>query len=241
MSSTVSGGSSDPVLFNKEDVDGGVWDDTALIKAYDEITEKAKRKVLKIAQNITSTKQDQTKKGSSTSSVSNKKWKVGDECMAPYAEDGMWYPATVVAMGRGTCDVRYTDYDGTATVKLEDLQDEEEVEWTDEGGDEEEKSEVSVGGPIEVVDQQQTSVAAEQLQPTTTAEAEQTIATTVIPDIIPPPPPAIFENLCQTSDEKEALTNMLMSWYMSGYHTGYYKGLAKGKASAQPRNSDRKN
>jgi survival motor neuron protein len=43
-----------------------------------------------------------------------------------------------------------------------------------------------------------------------------------IPNVCPPPP-ALFEKLAKTSDEKESLTNMLMSWYMSGYHTGYYE------------------
>uniref|UniRef100_A0A8C7BHR6 Survival Motor Neuron Gemin2-binding domain-containing protein n=1 Tax=Neovison vison TaxID=452646 RepID=A0A8C7BHR6_NEOVI len=41
------------------------------------------------------------------------------------------------------------------------------------------------------------------------------------PPIIPPPPP-----ICPDSfDDADALGSMLISWYMSGYHTGYYMGF----------------
>ncbi|XP_012923967.1 survival motor neuron protein isoform X2 [Heterocephalus glaber] len=41
------------------------------------------------------------------------------------------------------------------------------------------------------------------------------------PPMIPPPPP-----ICPDSfDDADALGSMLMSWYMSGYHTGYYMGF----------------
>ncbi|XP_022245191.1 survival motor neuron protein 1-like isoform X3 [Limulus polyphemus] len=43
-----------------------------------------------------------------------------------------------------------------------------------------------------------------------------------IPDI-PPPPPFPLDDEGVTDDE--ALASMLMSWYMSGYHTGYYQAL----------------
>ncbi|XP_071449868.1 survival motor neuron protein 1 isoform X1 [Hetaerina americana] len=53
----------------------------------------------------------------------------------------------------------------------------------------------------------------------------------------PPPPPHIFENL--TSDDGEALSAMLMSWYMSGYHTGYYYGLKQAKSQQSNCHSSR--
>jgi len=45
------------------------------------------------------------------------------------------------------------------------------------------------------------------------------------PDLIPPPPPALFGKAVVANNEKEALTNMLMSWYMTGYHTGYFQAM----------------
>ncbi|XP_029074144.1 survival motor neuron protein isoform X2 [Monodon monoceros] len=41
------------------------------------------------------------------------------------------------------------------------------------------------------------------------------------PPIIPPPPPMCPDSL----DDADALGSMLISWYMSGYHTGYYMGF----------------
>jgi len=44
----------------------------------------------------------------------------------------------------------------------------------------------------------------------------------------PPPPPALtsfFNSNNITANRDEELYTMLMSWYMSGYHTGYYFGL----------------
>ncbi|XP_068391573.1 survival motor neuron protein isoform X2 [Eschrichtius robustus] len=41
------------------------------------------------------------------------------------------------------------------------------------------------------------------------------------PPIIPPPPPICPDSL----DDADALGSMLISWYMSGYHTGYYMGF----------------
>ncbi|CAF0871602.1 unnamed protein product [Brachionus calyciflorus] len=47
-----------------------------------------------------------------------------------------------------------------------------------------------------------------------------------------PPPPMPFDILKQTKgnvDENDALHSMLLSWYMNGYHTGYYLGLKQAK------------
>lgn len=48
---------------------------------------------------------------------------------------------------------------------------------------------------------------------------------------IPPPPlpGKIFNELNSTLDEKDAFHSMLLSWYMNGYHTGYYIGITQNK------------
>lgn len=45
--------------------------------------------------------------------------------------------------------------------------------------------------------------------------------------VAPPLPPHILTSL--PSDDSEALSAMLMSWYMSGFHTGYYQGLKRAR------------
>lgn len=52
---------------------------------------------------------------------------------------------------------------------------------------------------------------------------------------LPPPPPIPLPSLDSKVSEDDALHSMLISWYMSGYHTGFYYGL---KNAAQ--NSNKK-
>ncbi|XP_042190553.1 survival motor neuron protein 1 isoform X3 [Callorhinchus milii] len=47
------------------------------------------------------------------------------------------------------------------------------------------------------------------------------------PPLIPPPPPMGPDSV---DEDDEALGSMLIAWYMSGYHTGYYLGLKQGRA-----------
>lgn len=48
---------------------------------------------------------------------------------------------------------------------------------------------------------------------------------------IPPPPlPAKIINNESNTAEQDALHSMLLSWYMNGYHTGYYVGLTQNKS-----------
>ncbi|KAI1722428.1 survival motor neuron protein (SMN) domain-containing protein [Ditylenchus destructor] len=157
-----------------------IWDDSALIEMYEQ-----------------------------TRSLTHS-WKVGDYCMAPYEEDGKYYPAKVVKIMNNKCEVIYTDYDTKAAVKLGDLLREDDVDYADE--DEASASE-----------QQNISV-----DIATSSEKDNF----GMPEICPPPPPHLFSQIAQADTDKEALTNMLMAWYMNGYHTGYYKGMQKGKAIA---------
>ncbi|KAG8598508.1 hypothetical protein GDO81_002635 [Engystomops pustulosus] len=48
------------------------------------------------------------------------------------------------------------------------------------------------------------------------------------PPLIPPPPPMGPD----IAEDDEALGSMLIAWYMSGYHTGYYLGLKQGRMEA---------
>ncbi|MBN3292702.1 BIRC1 protein, partial [Polypterus senegalus] len=48
------------------------------------------------------------------------------------------------------------------------------------------------------------------------------------PPLIPPPPPMNPD----IEDDDEALSSMLIAWYMSGYHTGYYLKMAEGNLAS---------
>uniref|UniRef100_A0A915EK61 Tudor domain-containing protein n=1 Tax=Ditylenchus dipsaci TaxID=166011 RepID=A0A915EK61_9BILA len=118
-------------------------------------------------------------------------WKVGELCMAPFAEDGKYYPAKISKLldKNKTCEVVYTEYDTKAIVKLADLLSEDDVEY-----------------------------AAEDAATSDNAQTQQVVEASSSSS----GPQQIFP-IAQAGNDKEALTNMLMSWYMSGYHTAPMK------------------
>ncbi|KAI1904696.1 hypothetical protein AGOR_G00008370 [Albula goreensis] len=123
------------VLFSRgtgQSEDSDVWDDTALIKAYDKAVVSFKN-ALKGEDNVDLPKED----GPGKKQKSNKKkrrkkknnihpereWKVGDTCFAVWSEDGQVYPASIASIDqeRGTCVVVYTDYGNEEEQELADL------------------------------------------------------------------------------------------------------------------------
>lgn len=112
--------------------DSDVWDDTALIKAYDKAVVSFKN-ALKGDDNVESpqenrhvkkqknNKKKRSKKKSNTSP--EKEWRVGDSCCAVWSEDGQVYPASIASIDqeRGTCVVVYTEYGNEEEQELADL------------------------------------------------------------------------------------------------------------------------
>jgi survival motor neuron protein len=100
-----------------------IWDDTLLIKAYEESVRLHKEDVAKQVAMKTNKKQnseeDETE-SSGTSSV--EEFKVGDFVRSTFAEDGVDYEAEIVAMTEnGTCTICYIGYGNQERVKAEDL------------------------------------------------------------------------------------------------------------------------
>ncbi|XP_004703608.1 survival motor neuron protein isoform X1 [Echinops telfairi] len=125
----------DAVLFRRgtgQSDDADIWDDTALIKAYDkavasfknalkngEICEATDKPKLTPKRKPTKKKKSQKK----TVTTPLKQWKVGDKCSAIWSEDGCIYPATItsVDLKRETCVVVYTGYGNREEQHLSDL------------------------------------------------------------------------------------------------------------------------
>ncbi|NXF65946.1 SMN protein, partial [Ciccaba nigrolineata] len=114
--------------------DSDVWDDTALIKAYDkavasfrnalkngECSEPSDRQEQRLGMKRKNNKRNRNRKKSNT--VPSKQWKVGDSCNAVWSEDGNLYLATIAAINqkRGTCVVTYTGYGNQEEQNLSDL------------------------------------------------------------------------------------------------------------------------
>uniref|UniRef100_A0AC34F7H1 Tudor domain-containing protein n=1 Tax=Panagrolaimus sp. ES5 TaxID=591445 RepID=A0AC34F7H1_9BILA len=162
-------------LLGKDDM----WDDSELIKMYDE-----------------SVKGNFDKKRKSA--PEKKPWKVGDICMAPF--DDLWYQAKILSIesNNKTAKVHFLEYedDDDATVELDALFREDEVQYQNEQDD----SEMDA------------------------AEQSSTINTKFsipAPSMIPPPP----QLLEPIDNEKEITNNLMISWYMNGYHTGYFQAM----------------
>ncbi|XP_072289569.1 survival motor neuron protein 1 [Eucyclogobius newberryi] len=112
--------------------DSDIWDDTALIKAYDKAVASFKTALKgeeepqhppkkppgKKRKNI---KKNQSRKR--TNAPPDKVWQVGDSCCAYWSEDGQLYAATISSIDekRGTCIVTYTEYGNEEEQNLEDL------------------------------------------------------------------------------------------------------------------------
>ncbi|NXG19320.1 SMN protein, partial [Grallaria varia] len=140
---------ADGVLFRRgagQSDDSDIWDDTALIKAYDkavasfknalkngECSEPSDKQEQRLVTKRKNNKKNRNKKKSNTEP--SKQWKVGDSCRAVWSEDGNLYLATIVSINqkRGTCIVTYTGYGNQEKQNLSDLRppaSDETVNWT---------------------------------------------------------------------------------------------------------------
>ncbi|NXI75743.1 SMN protein, partial [Rhipidura dahli] len=114
--------------------DSDIWDDTALIKAYDKAVASFKNALKNGECSETSEKQEQSlmikrknhkkirnRKKNNTTPL--KQWRVGDSCNAVWSEDGNLYLATIASINqkRGTCVVTYTGYGNQEEQNLADL------------------------------------------------------------------------------------------------------------------------
>lgn len=112
--------------------DSDIWDDTALIKAYDKAVASFKTALKGEDDSQTSekdslgkkrknNKKNRSRKKSNTSP--DKEWQVGDSCCAYWTEDGNLYAANISSIDeeRGTCIVVFTDYGNEEEQSLQDL------------------------------------------------------------------------------------------------------------------------
>ncbi|XP_017689290.1 PREDICTED: survival of motor neuron protein-like isoform X4 [Lepidothrix coronata] len=130
---------ADAVLFRRgtgQSDDSDIWDDTALIKAYDKAVASFKNALKNGECSEPSDKQEKcmvikrknhkkNRKKSNTAPLKqvSSPWKVGDSCSAVWSEDGNLYLATIASINqkRGTCVVTYTGYGNQEEQNLSDL------------------------------------------------------------------------------------------------------------------------
>ncbi|NXJ66560.1 SMN protein, partial [Rostratula benghalensis] len=121
-------------LWSPQSDDSDVWDDTALIKAYDkavasfknalkngECSEPSDKQEQRLGMKRKNNKKNRNRKKSNA--VPLKQWKIGDSCNAVWSEDGNTYLATIASINQktGTCVVTYTGYGNQEEQNLSDL------------------------------------------------------------------------------------------------------------------------
>ena len=220
------------ILFSRGNTstdENDVWDDTALIKAYDKAVNRIKDDLTKTekksshkSEKKSSRKKNERKEEAPTTAAAEN-WNVGDHCIAVYSEDNVAYPAVIIEIDheKQTCKIRYDYYENEEDKRFDELYEvaESDVEKTAEK-------------------KKSTKSASSKKQ-----QKEEQYKLPQLDFPIPPPPPPLpaslishFNNLSMHEgedsnaaavDDKEAFYSMLMSWYMSGYHTGYYFGLTQ--------------
>ncbi|XP_076646588.1 survival motor neuron isoform X2 [Halictus rubicundus] len=97
-----------------------VWDDSALIKAYDKAVNLAKEEVAKrMGMDVANSHIKQKTQNNKP----YKKWTVGAPCRAVYSEDGETYEAIISKTyeNSGTCIVKFVGYGNTEKVELSSL------------------------------------------------------------------------------------------------------------------------
>ena len=226
-----------------------VWDDRALIQAYDKAVNLAKEEVAKrmgmevdasqIKQKLQNFKQPQY------TNKPYKKWIVGSPCRAVYSEDGEIYEAIVskIYENRGTCIVKFVGYGNTEKVELSSLLESEGLqsqiaqqkdslaEKLNEGNAEANETSVNsrrYNGEKMDFESEETKTYKHRFVPGPSFNS--------MVDMMPPAPPLPPQLMAKLPDnDADALSSMLMSWYISGFHTGYYHGLKQARTNQEKR------
>ncbi|PIK51912.1 putative survival motor neuron protein [Apostichopus japonicus] len=117
-----------------------IWDDTALIKAYDKAINSVKSEINgeqpeeELEGNVSEpTQRKAAKKGKNKrkkrKSSQRRRWKVGDRCSAVFSDDHLVYEAIIKSVNYklGTCWVTYTGYGNEEEKNLDELMGTQEV------------------------------------------------------------------------------------------------------------------
>ncbi|KAM6363225.1 survival motor neuron protein-like isoform 2-T5 [Pluvialis apricaria] len=256
---------ADRVLFRRgagQSDDSDVWDDTALIKAYDRAVASFKNALKngecpeplekqqqqqRLGMKRKNSKKNRNRKKSTTMPL--KQWKVGDSCNAVWSEDGNMYLATIASINQktGTCVVTYTGYGNQEEQNLSDLlpptnnetNDIETPYSTDESELSSQSSRKKPSCTKARFFPQNLHFPAPPASPGLGRPGSKFVAPPSFLFCWPPPfpagPPFIPPPPPMRPDcpeDDEALGSMLIAWYMSGYHTGYYLGLKQSRMEA---------
>nr|CAD7264105.1 unnamed protein product [Timema shepardi] len=248
--------SEDDVLFVRgEDFSPDDWDDSKLVHAYDKTMKDVKKKLMQdmgirsLESQDTKTDKPNKKTKPKKQTKQSKKWVVGGQCRCIYSADGEWYEASILKIfpEKGTCLLRYAGYKTEEEVSLDSLlpsagpkarkvqeakavlEGEEtngyDVDYSDEGATSRDFKNSKYRLPKNSLN----SSIPPLFNPSSGLPPfVGSLASPSMPSFMPPVPMCLSQSV---SEDSEAVSAMLMSWYMSGYHTGYYQGLKDARSN----------
>lgn len=238
---------------NESNSDSDVWDDTALIKAYDKAVNLAKEEVAqRMGMEIEDTQVKQKShnfKQSQNANKTYKKWTVGKPCRAVYSEDGEIYEAIIskIFENTETCIVKFVGYGNTEKVALGSLLESNGLESQIAQKKDADKFQESNGesNHSNFLHNQNSKTYNGTSGEKMDCESEETKHfKNFLPgssfnsalDMMPPAPPLPPQLMAKLPEnDADALSSMLMSWYISGFHTGYYHGLKQARRNQEKR------
>ncbi|EDW94830.1 survival motor neuron protein [Drosophila yakuba] len=209
-----------------DEANTAVWDDSLLVKTYDESVGLAREALARRLADSTNKREEENAaadeeavKDLATGAAASPEpvsFKVGDYARATYV-DGLDYEGAVVSINeeKGTCVIRYLGYENEQEVLLLDLL----PSWgkrvrreqflvakkeEDEQPSRSKSSAVACGHPK-----------------TPKSSGRSRISGGLVMPPMPPVPPMIVG---QGDGAEQDFVAMLTAWYMSGYYTGLYQG-----------------
>ncbi|XP_054160683.1 survival motor neuron protein-like [Oppia nitens] len=225
---------------NGDEDDDNVWDDRALIDAYDKAVKQVNQRIADKGLEIKDTKDHNKSVAKDHNRKSNNPnvWHSGQYCRAIYSEDGFEYEAQIVSIDTSddTCIVKYIGYGNEERKTLKELNpsfgkrcrkqqtdttnviksSESDCETNDNQSNQLPTTHQKVSNNQKSTNKlDSTSTTSSWFTPSPRMTSSQPII----------PPPLSLGNNCHLPSDDESLASMLMSWYMSGYHTGYYTAL----------------
>lgn len=195
--------------------DSDLWDDSLLIKAYDESIKISKEEVAKRIARSTNTGAGASS-DSETAAIQqpqNSDYKAGDYVRCTYGEDGIDYEAIIISIEDDQYLIKYIGYDNEEIVATEALI----PSWGKKARKKQILAAFASTAATVTSEQHRQTAYKDELQ---FQQYNRNRTGMMIPP--PPPMPPMMEDM---SEDSEHLSAMLMSWYMSGYYTGLYQGL----------------
>ncbi|XP_060653411.1 survival motor neuron protein [Drosophila nasuta] len=216
--------------------DKDAWDDSLLVKAYDDSVNLARETLARRIADSTNNRREENEADENEKpdmeQTENKPFKVGDFARATYT-DGLDYEGKVASINEQaqTCILRYVGYENEQEIPLAELlptwgADARRLQHEVAKADAEDAEAEPTAQQQRVKNNNKKPAAAKGKQQATSSRAS---------GLSMPPMPMVPPMFASSSagvdgEPDQDFVAMLTAWYMSGYYTGLYQGRKEGGA-----------